>query len=139
MDAKGKTTWEQELQLGVEDVDREHSLQVRLVEALQEALVAGADRTTTAEILQRLDDCSDVHFMAEELLMRLHSYPRYHLHVEEHRRLLGTLREMRARYADGQAPSLDVVEELRRWLAGHIRGLDRDVAEYVNGGDAARG
>jgi hemerythrin len=138
MDSKRKAAWEDELRLGVEDVDREHGLQVRLVEALQEALVAGADRATTAEILQRLDDCSDVHFMGEELLMRLHSYPRYHLHVEEHRRLLGTLRELRARFEGGQAPTLDTVEELRRWLAGHVRGLDRDVAEWVSGGEAAQ-
>ena len=62
--------------------------------------------------------------------MRLHAYPRYAEHVEEHRRLLDHLRDVEARVARG-AEAITLVDELRRWLGGHIQGADRDFAEHA--------
>jgi hemerythrin-like metal-binding protein len=121
-----------DLSVGHDVVDGEHGVQVQLVEALQAALSSGADRPHAEEILDRLLVFTDMHFGSEELLMRLHSYPRYGLHVDEHRRLLDGLREIHARLGKGQAPA-DLVEDLHRWLVGHIAGMDRDFAAHAAG------
>jgi hemerythrin len=119
-----------DLTLGHDVVDGEHGVQVQLVEALQGALQSGGDRAPAEEILDRLMVFTDMHFGSEELLMRLHSYPRYGLHVDEHRRLLESLREIHARIHHGdQAAGL--VDDLRRWLVGHIAGMDRDFANHA--------
>lgn len=128
-----KTAWEEHLQLGYDGLDREHGLQLHLLETLEGAVEAGGDRAAQEAILQQLLDYSDVHFGSEELLMRLHSYPRYGVHVEEHRRLLDQLLDFRSRdlrTSDGLA----LVRDVRAWLRGHIQGMDRDFAEHVTGG-----
>lgn len=121
-----------DLSVGHDVVDGEHGVQLQLVEALQAALTAGGNRAHAEEILDRLLVFTDMHFGSEELLMRLHSYPRYGLHVDEHRRLLDGLREIHARLGKGQQPA-ELVEDLRRWLVGHIAGMDRDFAAHAAG------
>jgi hemerythrin len=122
--------------VGHEVVDGEHGVQLQLVEALQAALRGGAERAQAEELLDRLMVFTDMHFGSEELLMRFHSYPRYGLHVDEHRRLLESLREIHTRIHRGDAAQ-QLVDELRPWLVGHIHGMDRDFAAHA-GADAKR-
>lgn len=120
------------LELGHATVDAEHGVQVKLVEALQRELRTGT-REAAADLLVQLLGFSDAHFASEELLMRRHAYPRYHAHVEEHRRLLAHLRELSGHVTTGQDGSA-LVDELKRWLAGHIASFDRDFAEFARTG-----
>ncbi len=117
-------------ELGYAAVDGEHGVQLRLVDALHEAIVGGEPREQVRELLDRLLLLSDMHFGSEEVLMRFHAYPRYGTHVEEHRRLLDHLRNMRLRHAQGEDGVL-LVRELGRWLAAHVGGMDRDFAEHA--------
>jgi len=119
-----------DLTVGHEVVDAEHAVQVQLVDALRGALQSGGGPDQAEEIVDRLMVFTDMHFGSEELLMRLHSYPRYGLHVEEHRRLLDSLRALHARMQHG-APPLELVDELHRWLVGHVSGMDRDFAAHA--------
>jgi len=124
--------WKEDLGTGVADVDVEHQLQVRLMEALQAAIAAGAPRGTVGEILQQLEDTSNVHFMSEELLMRLHSWENYQQHTEEHRLLLEELHSMRGLFEHGAGVDLAAgAGRLENWLASHVRGMDRAFAQYV--------
>jgi len=118
------------LRLGHDGVDAEHGVQVQLVESLQAELRKAGARGSAVELLERLLVFSDMHFGSEELLMRLHSYPGYAEHVEEHRRLLAHLRDVEARLGEGAEASA-LVDELRRWLGGHIAVMDRDFAEHA--------
>ena len=135
-----ETDWQQDLGTGVAEVDVEHQLQVRLVEVLQEALAEGKPVPVLAEILTRLEDASNVHFMSEELLMRLHSWERYDLHTEEHRRLLEELQALRKIFErEDRAELAAALGRLQGWLTSHIRGMDRVFAAYVaRGGLGAR-
>jgi len=126
-----------DITVGHEVVDAEHAVQVQLVEALRSALQSGSGRDEAEVILDRLLVFSDMHFGSEELLMRFHSYPRYGLHVEEHRRLLDSLRALHARLNQGEGP-VELVEELHRWLVGHITGMDRDFAAHAAADAKAR-
>jgi hemerythrin-like metal-binding protein len=133
-----KTAWQEDLSLGIGEVDGEHQLQVRLLSTLQEAISGGRPAGIVSEILQRVEDTSNVHFMSEELLMRLHAYERYALHVEEHRQLLEQFRDLRRHIEAGPAAAAAAaVEQLTRWLTGHIRGADRAFTEWVRTGGAA--
>ena len=118
--------------LGVGTVDSEHQLQTRLVAVLRDAVETGRDRAVIYEILQRVEDTSNVHFMSEELLMRLDAYDHYGAHVEEHRKLLAQLRELRTRFeAD---PNLDLrgsIGWIEEWLVHHIKGMDRRFTEAL--------
>ncbi len=121
-----KGAWSAELELGVPAVDTEHQLQTRLLAVLRDAVETGRDRAVVDEILKRVEDTSNVHFMSEELMMRLDAYDQYGAHVEEHRRLLDQLRELRARFeADPAFDLRDSIGWIEGWLVNHIKGMDR--------------
>jgi hemerythrin len=120
------------LATGVTEVDVEHQLQLQLVDAIRTAVLAHRDRATVSSLLLQLEDASNVHFLSEELLMRLHSWHRYEQHTEEHRRLLDELRVLRRDFERGAGAEMVVaLEQLRAWLVSHVRGMDRAFAQEV--------
>jgi hemerythrin len=127
-----KSAWEREQQLGVATVDSEHQLQRRLVSVLRDAVESQREPVVISEILRRVEDTSNVHFMSEELLMRLGAYDHYGMHVEAHRNLLAQLSDLRARYEADQStdlrPAIGWIEE---WLSSHIHGMDRRFTESM--------
>jgi len=128
--------WDRDLTLGVPEMDVEHGLQVGLVNALEDAVASGKERDLGDGILERLLDYTRVHFLAEEMMMRLERFPAFEAHVEEHDDLVRQLESTRAVYAAGdRAITLEAVHTLRTWLAGHIRTQDRAFARFI----AARG
>ena len=127
-----KSAWNRELELGVATVDSEHQLQGRLVAVLREAVETGRGRTVIEELLLRIEDTAKVHFLSEELLMRLDAYEQYGSHVEEHRLLLEQLAALRARF--GAEPGMDLLKAvawLEGWLADHVKGMDRRFTESM--------
>jgi hemerythrin len=130
-----KSAWDADLELGFGAVDAEHHLQARLVSILRDAVESRRDRAVIEEILRRVEDTSNVHFMSEELLMRLHAYDHYGVHVEAHRQLINGLKELRARFESGSsADLLGSIRWVEEWLAGHIQGMDRRFVESMSRG-----
>jgi hemerythrin len=127
--------WKDNLEIGVQEIDVEHQLQVRLVESLRDAVTSGQPRETVDALLQSLLDTSNVHFMGEELLMRMHSWERYSQHTDEHRQLLEDLAAMRVSFETGQgAALLATATRVQSWLAHHIRTHDHAFGEYMASG-----
>lgn len=129
----GTAGWEEKLSLGWEPIDAEHRLQIGMIQALQKALEDGEPDDKSSGILQQLIDFTNVHFLAEEMMMRLHQYPGYEVHVQEHDRLINQLIEIQGSFAAGQKQrTLEEVEGFERWLSGHIQGLDQALAQFLS-------
>ncbi len=127
-----KPDWGQSLMVGNKSMDLEHRLQIGLIHALDEAIRAGQDREEVAKILSQLYEYTNAHFLAENLLMRLHAYPDYQAHADEHDRLVGSLESLRRTFDSGETGlTLDSIEALRNWLGVHIQGMDRRLSSYV--------
>jgi hemerythrin len=127
------------LRLDVPAIDAEHALQIGLVEALGRAVAEGKSREVADEILEKLLDYTRVHFLAEELMMRMEGYPGYEAHHAEHGELLAELQKLRAAYEGGALPMTHVaVDGLRSWLAGHVRTQDRALANFLASKAAGR-
>jgi len=122
-------------------MEREHALEIEMVRALQAALAAG-DRDAAGELFDRLEEFTNAHFLAEQLMMRLHAYPEFAAHQEEHDRLIAELRALRRTLAGVEpADPAAAVARLERWLFAHMNSHDHELAEYLDatGGDAAGG
>jgi hemerythrin-like metal-binding protein len=127
-----KPDWGQSLLIGNTSMDLEHRLQIGLIHALDEALRAGQPNAEVAKILAQLYEYTNAHFLAENLLMRLHAYPDYAAHADEHDRLVGSLESLRRTFAAGETSmTLESIESLRSWLAVHIQGMDQRLSTYV--------
>jgi hemerythrin len=123
------------LQTGVDEMDREHALELQIVRSIQGALASG-ERSEIPQLLERLEDFTNAHFLAEQLLMRLHSYPGFAAHQQEHDQLMEELRHLsRQLLAEDAADSMGQAEKLERWLITHIQSEDQALAEFLTASD----
>ncbi len=112
------------------NTDAEHHVQLGLAQTLCEAAGTGVDAALAREILDQLVAYSDAHFLSEQLLMRLCSYPDYDDHMSDHDRLMMKL-EAAKQYGDEEqtiAPS--EAEAILALLAQHISTKDRRFVDF---------
>ncbi|MGF1641341.1 MAG: bacteriohemerythrin [Rhodospirillales bacterium] len=124
--ADGRTG--EDADFGVGKVDGEHRLQLGLLVALRDALGAAQAAAEIDEILDRLTDFSKVHFVSEELLMRLYQYPDYEAHVADHERMVEELDALRR---GGDGLTVEALDTLKTSLVGHIARADRTLHDYL--------
>ena len=115
--------------------DREHQVQLGLLQALCDAVRDHRDAAAVAEILEQLIAYSEAHFMSEELLMRLKSYDDYGNHVDEHIRMLDLLRAIATDHAAGNSSLVaGKAEAVLAFIGKHIATCDQRFADFVRSG-----
>jgi hemerythrin-like metal-binding protein len=113
--------------------DVEHQIQMGLAHAFHEAVRADQDAALARQILDQLLAYSDVHFMSEQLLMRLCGYPEYDDHLLDHDRMMERLVEVKHRHEIGdRIDALREAEALQSFLARHIETRDRRFGDYYH-------
>jgi hemerythrin len=118
------------LRLGIPEVDLEHVLQVQILGAISNALLEG-DRDQARKLIRQLQDVTAAHFIAEQLLMRLHSYPGHQTHEREHDRLIEELQHLEGRIAAGEHDAPETTREFEKWLVHHILTADKAFGAYL--------
>ena len=108
-------------------IDREHQIQIRLLQALAKGLDQGEE---VSDLVDRLCEFSRAHFLSEELLMRLYAYPDYDDHVLDHERMVDWLEEIRTRQGD-LAGRRHAVQELTAIFLRHIGSRDKRLHEFL--------
>jgi len=123
--------WNEDIAVGVASIDAEHRLQVGLVSALEELVRQGRDAEMIARTMAQLVDFTSVHFLSEELMMRLYAYPAHDAHKLEHGRLTDQVELIRRGLEGGDRPAaLAAMGELHSWLGDHIHAMDRAFASW---------
>jgi hemerythrin len=112
------------------NTDAEHHVQLSLAQTLCEAASTGVDTALAREILDQLVAYSDVHFLSEQLLMRLCSYPDYDDHLSDHDRLMLKLEAARQRDGEEQILTPPEAEAILALLAQHISTRDRRFVDF---------
>lgn len=122
----------EDIAVGLPELDGEHSVQMGLLTALRQAVVANQDTSSTNTILEQLNAYTNAHFMAEQLLMRLHAYPHYEEHLGEHDRLVEKMQALQQAQAAGEvALTLEAADTLSEWLLRHTQGSDRKLGSFL--------
>lgn len=121
------------LSFGIASMDREHAGQLGLLNDLKAAVRSGADDSVVYALLNELVEHTNLHFLSEELAMRLHAYEAYESHFLEHKRLLVEVQNLKRSLATGAATDKhSLIEALRSWLVVHIQTADKTLAEYLS-------
>jgi hemerythrin len=122
-----------ELSFGVAEMDREHAGQLSLLNDLKAAIRSGAVDSLVYALLDELVEHTNLHFLSEQLAMRLHAYEAYESHFLEHERLLVEVQNLKHNLATGTAMDKHgLIEALRSWLVIHIQTADKTLAEYLS-------
>ena len=117
----------------VATMDREHAGQLSMFNDLKKAVRSGADDSLVYALLDELVEHSNLHFLSEQLAMKLHAYEAYESHLLEHERLMTEIRKLKDGLAIGTAADKhSLIEALRSWLVVHIQTADQQLAEYLS-------
>lgn len=130
MDAMDESTKQS---FGIAWMDQEHAGQLTLLNDLKAAVRSGADDRLVYALLSELVEHTNLHFLSEELAMRLHAYEAYEAHLLEHERLLGEVQNLKRSLEAGTATDKhSLIEALRSWLVIHIQTADKTLADYLS-------
>jgi len=125
-------TWNQNLSLGVPEVDSQHQQLVNMVNQLHEAMAQGQGKTVLAPVLTGLLHYTRTHFGAEEQLMQRAGYPQLEEHKKQHEEFVRKVADMKNRFEAGETRlTVEMMNFLQNWLVGHIKGTDRKYVPCV--------
>jgi len=117
---------------GDASMGREHASQLNLLSELKAAVRGGAPDSLIYALLNDLVQHTNLHFLSEQLAMKLHAYEAYESHLLEHARLLVEVQNLKSGLATGTATDKQsLIEALRGWLVVHIESADKALAEYL--------
>ena len=119
---------------GNREMDEEHALQIRLLTELLRRLETD-DAAAALELFDRVEQFTGAHFLAEELLMRLHAYPDYEAHCAAHAGFIAELQGLRGRLEAGaDEPFREEADAWARRLLAHIATADHALGEFQRSG-----
>ena len=103
-----------------------------LLNDLKAAVRGGAPDSLVYALLNDLVEHTNLHFLSEQIEMKLQAYEAYESHFLEHERLLGEVQNLKRSLASGTVTDKSsLIEALRSWLLVHIQTADKALAEYL--------
>lgn len=125
--------WDASLVTGVREIDDDHVELINIYNNLFAACYSSVGATVVDTALRRMADYTQHHFEREEKLMRLHIYPGYTVHKDQHDQLMKTTLNIRERSSSTTA--LEISNEtllfLREWIIKHIMQHDKAFANFI--------
>jgi hemerythrin len=131
-----RLTWTAVLSIGDPMVDDQHRLLFQHGRRFVRAVGNGDSNPRLRQMLRFLQDYAEVHFRAEENLMRAAGYPDWEPHTREHEQFTQRLRLIAPRLeTEGDSGPLrgEVASFVRSWLTEHVSSSDQRLAQHLRG------
>lgn len=123
--------WNDELSVGIEEIDDQHKVLVDLINQMHLAIHERRGSGVIVGILEQLSDYTRIHFAVEESLMRILNYSDYEDHKEQHEALIKHMAELQEKVATGKAAiGFELLHFLKVWLTKHIMESDQAYTEH---------
>lgn len=127
--------WDRSFDTGLHEVDQQHRSLVELFNELHGTFFGGQaiDWPTLDLVFQRLLDYAELHFAAEEALMRRLDVDQRHvaMHVGTHREFVQQVSTLWRLPQTLRQPTETIMGYLTSWLALHILGVDQLMARQI--------
>jgi len=132
--------WRNEMAIDDGLIDRDHHLLIAVINEFCTPGPAGQELVRMREVLNRLDDYTRAHFSREESLQVIVRYPYAAAHHSQHKNLIRTLGDIRARVDAAADKSENEIHALRSqidgllhdWLVDHIIRSDLRLKPYAS-------
>lgn len=134
--------WQDDLSLGIPELDEQHHEIFRRFAAFSEACQQEQGQEVLMELLSFMHLYATRHFASEEQLMAEYHYPGLEEQMLHHAQFQHDLEEFAEKVSAGgvnQELALSVKGKLIRWLILHIRDLDRRMVEFVKAAQTGDG
>ena len=125
-------SWDDSLDVDIEEINEDHQKLVNLFNMLSHAVEKGDSIDYVDAILEELITCTIWHFRHEERLMLRYHYDGMELHKAEHNDLIEGVRAMQQMLRDeNRLPTSEDFDYLAEWLTRHILGQDMRLGFYL--------
>ena len=115
-------TWNEDLSVGVKDLDDDHKRLFNMINELHDAIMLGRARDVLGGVLDGMVTYTQTHFAREEQLFAQTGYRGRTAHKKEHDHMAMRVKNLQSRYNSGEplALSLETIDLLKTWLVMHI-------------------
>ena len=129
-------TWDDSIALSISEIDNQHKQLVNIINEMFDAMKDGRGNDVLDDILKRLVDYTDYHFVTEERYFDQFRYSDSEHHKEEHRYLTEQVDKFQKAFDEGKMKrdgsdsllTVDLWKLLKNWLIDHIQISDKKYA-----------
>ncbi|NTW99448.1 MAG: hemerythrin family protein [Geobacteraceae bacterium] len=129
--------WRESLAIGVETIDNQHKELLLRFDRLLNACQSGQGAGELKKLQVFLGEYVITHFNDEEELQRLHNYPDFEAHHEEHRYFIDRINKLKEETQQEGISTHHVIETnnmLLKWLLNHISKVDTKLGAFLKSG-----
>ena len=124
--------WDDELSVGVNELDEQHKMFIDMMNALADSMKAGETKIMLGVLIDKLVDYMADHCRTEEMLMLKSKYPEYALHIEEHAGIMARVLGFREKlYKDSTGLSVELLSFLTALFEKHTKNSDKKFGEFL--------
>ena len=125
--------WSDSVAINVAEFDGHHRRLLEIANTIGQHLENMTERDSLAGALGALVEYTRYHFVAEEKLMELYSYPELVLHAKKHSELTVQVSEYVDRLLSGDVPDKpSYMNFMEHWVIRHILEEDRKYGAFLN-------
>lgn len=127
--------WNNDLSIGVNEIDNQHKELFKRINSLLEACTQGKGKDEVGKVINFLEDYIVEHFNAEEAIQRkCASYPDYQSHKALHDEFRKKFSELKKQF-ENEGAGLPLVLRTNRavvdWLIMHIGRVDKVLGSFL--------
>lgn len=120
---------------GIEFIDEQHRELFEHINNFYNSLNKKPDKTTLAELFQKLNQYTLDHFAAEERIMEESGFPGIMAHKAEHTKFLKAISSFAGMLQAGKLMvSVETINYFKEWINEHISVSDKNYCMYLNTG-----
>ena len=124
--------WKDAYELGLPDIDLQHTMIVNMLNELHAARKDGESDKVAERTLGKMLLYVEEHFNTEENAMRAQGFPGIEAHIVEHEVFRAKVHALHEKhYQQSAIVSDDLVTILMTWLKDHIAEVDQDFGRFV--------
>jgi hemerythrin len=124
--------WNNNLSVGIAEIDGQHQRLVKLINDLNDAMKVGKGRDITGKILNELTSYTLTHFATEEKYFDKFNYPESDAHKEEHSKFVQKVSAFKKDFEESRVGiTIPIMNFLSDWLKNHIAVIDKKYQPFL--------
>lgn len=126
--------WDNKLSTGIVNIDNQHKELFNLINRLVIVINEKKSKNEIRKVFNSFEKYIIRHFNEEEAIQKQYNYPWYITHHQQHeefKKQLNDLRDIIEKRGISVLFTIQMKENLFKWLRKHIMNLDRNLGEFL--------
>jgi hemerythrin-like metal-binding protein len=118
--------WTENLSVGIPSIDKQHKKLIELFNTFYESIHNKVEKDKMLSVINGLKEYTVQHFKSEEVIMKIHNYPRLNIQIKSHDSFVKSVLDFEERYKQGKLLlTIEIVNFIKDWITKHIMEEDK--------------